>query len=236
MRVVYEMAKVKKLSRTRIQNFLNCRKCFYLEENYKLKRPSMPPFLINSAVDTLLKNEFDTYREQGKPHPYFKKVDLDAVPAKHIQLDKWRNVFQGVVHEINDVKIFGGIDDLWINPNGEYIVADYKATAKNDPPTIETKWGKAYKNQIEFYQWLLRKNGLEVSNDAYFVYCNGKKNLDAFNDKVEFDVYMIKHVGDDSWVERTILDAIECLESETIPDSSEDCEYCLYKTARDEYD
>ena len=52
---------MKKLSRTRIQNFLDCPKCFYLEENFKVKKPSFAPYLINSAVDALLKKEFDYF-------------------------------------------------------------------------------------------------------------------------------------------------------------------------------
>ncbi|SVE00069.1 uncharacterized protein METZ01_LOCUS452923, partial [marine metagenome] len=67
---------MKKLSRTRIQNFLDCPRCFYLEENMNLKRTSMPPFLINSAVDTLLKKEFDHYRALQQPHPYMEEIGL----------------------------------------------------------------------------------------------------------------------------------------------------------------
>ena len=220
--------KKKKLSRTRIQNFLNCMRCFYLEEIYGLSRVSMPPFLINSTVDSLLKKEFDLYREEQQPHPYFELCSLNAIPAQHPELNTWRNVFSGVKYMMDDVLIFGGIDDLWINSDNEYIVADYKATAKKDTPTIEGKYGKIYKNQIEFYQWLLRKNELKVSNDAYFVYCNGKKNLDRFDNKVEFDVHMIKHVGSDDWVEQTIKDAIDCLKSEEVPSASTECEHCNY--------
>ena len=115
---------MRKLSRTRIQNFLDCPKCFYLEENYKLKKPSMAPFLINSAVDHLLKKEFDYFREKKLPHPYISDAGLDAIPAQHEMLNQWINVFKGVQYilEDKDYLIFGGIDDLWINSSGQYIV------------------------------------------------------------------------------------------------------------------
>ena len=103
-----------------------------------------------------------------------------------------------------------------------------KLQPKKDVPSIEGKYGKIYKNQIEFYQWLLRKNELKVSNDAYFVYCNGKKNLERFDNKVEFDVYMIKHIGSDNWVEKTIKDAIDCLRATKVPEASPECEHCNY--------
>ncbi len=225
---------MKKLSRTRIQNYLDCPRCFYLQENMKLKKPSMPPFLINSAVDTLLKKEFDFFRELKKPHPYIEDIGLDAIPAQHKNLDMWRNVFKGVSYNLpdKDYHIFGGIDDLWINSSGEYIVVDYKATAKNDPPTLDSKWGKKYCNQIEFYQWLLRRNGLKVSNSTYFVYCNGNKHLDVFNKRVEFNIHMIEHIGNDEWVEPTIYKAIKTLENNKLPESTNDCEYCDYVIQR----
>ena len=221
---------MRKLSRTRIQNFLDCPKCFYLEENYKLKKPSMAPFLINSAVDHLLKKEFDYFREKKLPHPYISDAGLDAIPAQHEMLNQWINVFKGVQYilEDKDYLIFGGIDDLWINSSGQYIVVDYKATAKNDPPSLEGKWGKKYRNQIEIYQWLLRKNGLNVSDSSFFVYCIGRKDVDVFDNKVEFNIHMIEHVGDDSWVEPTIYKAIELLEDSNLPENAIDCEYCGY--------
>ena len=227
---------MKKLSRTRIQNFLDCPRCFYLEENINLKRTSMPPFLINSAVDALLKKEFDHYRALQQPHPYMEEIGLNAIPAQHELLDQWRHVFTGVQYQLpdKDYLLFGGIDDLWINDQKEFIVVDYKATAKKDPPTIGGKWGKKYKNQIEFYQWLLRNNGETVSDDTYFVYCNGQRNLESFNNRVEFKAEVILYVGDDSWVEETVYKAIETLESNQLPDSGSECEHCNYVRRRED--
>ncbi len=197
----------------------------------------MPPFLINSAVDTLLKNEFDHYRKEKKPHPYFSLIGLKALPAQHPMLNQWRNVFKGVQYFIKkrNFLIFGGIDDLWISETGEFIVADYKATAKKDTPSLDGKYGKKYRNQIEFYQWLLRMNGENVSDNSYFVYCNGKKDKGKFNERVEFDIHMIEHKGDDSWVEETIHNAIDCLESSFVPESDIECEYCGFHEARNNF-
>ena len=33
------------------------------------------PFNLNSAVDELLKNEFDGYREKKQPHPYMSEIN-----------------------------------------------------------------------------------------------------------------------------------------------------------------
>jgi hypothetical protein len=44
----------------------------------------------------------------------------------------------------------------------------------------------SYKRQLEVYQWLLRQNGLDVSDTGYFVYTNARIDLDGFNDRLEF--------------------------------------------------
>jgi hypothetical protein len=69
--------------------------------------------------------------------------------------------------------ITGGVDDMWVSPEGESIVVDYKATAKYTQVTLDADWQIGYRRQMEIYQWLFRKNGYKVSDTSYFVYCNG---------------------------------------------------------------
>ena len=56
------------LSRSKVELFLECARCFYLDRRLGITRPSGPPYTLNSAVDTLLKKEFDAYRAAGTPH------------------------------------------------------------------------------------------------------------------------------------------------------------------------
>ena len=188
-------------------------------------------FALNSAVDSLLKKEFDTYRTFSKKHPIQEKYKIDARPIPHKDLEKWRHNFTGVqyLHKATNFLIFGAIDDLWQNSKGEYMVVDYKATSKNEKITeLNKDWQISYKRQIEIYQWLLRKNKYKVSNTGYFVYCNGDTNKEAFDYKLEFDVTLIPYIGDDSWIEKTIFDIHKCLCNNNIPESNPDCDYCSY--------
>lgn len=84
---------------------------------------------------------------------------------------------------------------------------------------------------MEVYQWLLRRNGLTVSDTGYFVYCNGQKDRAAFDGKLEFDVTLIAYDGNDDWVEQTIIEAHRCLNAGDVPDASENCDYCAYRDA-----
>ncbi len=221
-----------KISRSKIDLFLNCPRCFYIDRKLGVSQPPGFPFAINSAVDKLLKQEFDIHRKRGTKHPLLEKYGVDAVPAKREEMDEWRENFKGVRthHTPTNLIITGAIDDLWINTNGQYIVVDYKATSKDGEITeLNKDWQESYKRQMEVYQWLLRKNGLTVSDTGYFVYCNGRTDVEVFDGKIEFDVTLIPYSGSDEWVEKTLVSIKNTLESNQLPDSGEECDFCLYR-------
>jgi len=189
------------------------------------------PFNLNSAVDQLLKSEFDHYREISQSHPLMTEYGVDAIPYRHENLESWRANFTGVtyVDPGTNFSLFGAVDDLWQdNKTGEIIVVDYKATSKKGEVTLDADWQIAYKRQMEFYQWLLRQNGLDVSNTGYFVYCNGRRDLDTFDGRLEFRVKVIPYEGSDEWIQSTIMEIHKTLNRLDIPDPNSDCEYCKY--------
>lgn len=221
-----------KLSRSKLELFIDCPRCFYLDNRLGLKRPPGYPFNLNSAVDELLKKEFDIHRAQDEQHPLQVEYGVDARPVDHKKIDTWRETFEGVrcFHKKTGLWVMGAIDDLWINSKDQYIVVDYKSTSKNGKiDKLDQDWHQSYKRQMEIYQWLLRKNNLEVSNTGYFVYANGITDKKAFDKKLEFEITLIDYIGDDSWVEKAILEAHQCLEGESLPESDSECEYCQYR-------
>ena len=133
--------------------------------------------------------------------------------------------------------VSGAIDDLWYDPETEeYIVVDYKATAKAVPVTeLDQAWQDGYKRQMEVYQWLLRCNGLQVSDRGYFVYCTGRPNEPRFGAKLEFDINLIEYVGNADWVEDILNEIKACLDSDAIPESDTNCDYCRYRKAIGDY-
>ncbi|HVU06226.1 MAG TPA: PD-(D/E)XK nuclease family protein [Candidatus Paceibacterota bacterium] len=227
-----------KLSRSKLDLFMECPLCFYLDNKLGVSRPRGPSFTLNIAVDELLKKEFDIHRAGKTAHPLMERYGVKAVPFAHKDLEDWRTNFTGIQYgdPNSGLTISGAIDDVWINPKEELIVVDYKATSKDGK--IETLsdsgWDRQYKRQMEVYQWLLRRKGFKVSDTGYFVYVNGRKDKKAFDAKLEFDVTLIEHVGDDSWVEDAIMKAKKCLDAEKLPSPSSNCEHCMYrKFARD---
>ncbi|NCN24935.1 hypothetical protein GW918_02520, partial [Candidatus Berkelbacteria bacterium] len=153
------------------------------------------------------------------------------VPFEHPDLNKWRANFTGIRyhHQSTNFIIFGAIDDIWKNDDGSFSIVDYKATSKAGEINLDAEWQIGYKRQMEIYQWLFRQNDHKVSNTGYFVYCNGKKDAVAFDAKLEFDVYLLPYVGDDSWVEGTLQAIKKCLDLDIIPPASIDCDFCQYR-------
>lgn len=222
-----------KLSRTKIQDFLDCPRCFYLDRKCGTGRPGSLPFTLNTAVDTLLKKEFDRYREQDRPHPLMVRHEIDGIPFSHPELDDWRMNMKGIqaLHEPTNFILTGAVDDLWINGAGELIVVDYKATSTSKEITLDEEYRKSYKNQMEIYQWLLRQKGFKVSKTGYFVYCNGDTSKENFEGKLEFSISVIPYIGDDSWIEPTLFMIRECLEGNICPGRKESCNFCNYRAA-----
>lgn len=222
-----------KLSRSKIDLFIECPRCFYVDNKLGTKRPSIPSFNLNIAVDELLKKEFDAHRLAGSAHPIMQKYGLKAVPFKHPQLDEWRDPFVGITytHPEHKFVVSGGVDDIWINSTGELIVVDYKATSKEGSITTlaDSSWEDQYRRQVGVYQWLLRQNGFTVSDTAYFVYCNGLKTTSAFGDKLLFETTLIPCSGSIDWIEQTLSEIKNCLDNDIYPSSAQTCEYCLYR-------
>jgi len=233
-----------KLSRSKIELYMQCPRCFWLDVRLKIKRPSSPPFRINSAIDELLKKEFDVHRHAQTVHPLTKSSGLELVPFKHDKMEEWRDALRrGISCTYTDnLLICGGVDDVWEDKTtGELVIVDYKATSKSSEVNIDSPWQISYKRQLEVYQWLFRQNGFKVSDTGYFVYANGRVDVDGFYDKIEFRTKIIPYTGNDSWIEPTLQQIKACMESEDMPpvgknimDAGKPCEFCAYARKRTE--
>ena len=127
---VYNRGSTKKfrISRSKVDDFVNCQRCFWLDRVKGVDRIRTPAFTINIAVDRLLKNEFDYYREKKERHPLFIEKKLNFIPFKDSRLDDWRQNFEGIQYYDKDLDLVftGAVDDLWLNEDTrKVIVVDY---------------------------------------------------------------------------------------------------------------
>jgi hypothetical protein len=223
------------VSRSKIALYLECPQCFYLDRKLGISRPDMPGWSLNSAVDSLLKNEFDLLREKQEPHRLMLFYRIDAVPFSHPNFHIWRDdnnqrMGASVMHKKTNLNICGIIDDIWINKkNNDLHIVDYKSTSTDYPISLDSKYKEGYKRQMEVYQWIFTQMGFPVSREGYFLFANGNKNLPGFGGKLEFESSIIPYQGDTSWIEPTILEIKQCLESNQVPESGKECQYCAWR-------
>ena len=159
---------------------------------------------------------------------------IEAVPFLHPDLPIWRDdvyhyVGASVVDEQTGFQVQGIIDDVWVSPQGELHIVDYKATSTASEISLEDEYKQAYKRQMEIYQWIFRRMGFKVSPVGYFVFANALKDRTFFEKKLEFELTILPHYGNDSWVSPTLLEMKKVLECDTLPDANPECEYCEYR-------
>ncbi len=225
-----------KMSRSKVEEYIRCPKCFVLEAKYGVKKPGGVPFTLNVAVDNLLKREFDIYRQNKEVHPLVAASGLNLIPLSHPDLDTWRANFTGVRFTTTDnhFLIFGAVDDLWVDEAGVITVVDYKATGRQEAVTSLGEGGfyDSYRRQLEIYQWLLRNNGFEVSNIGYWVYVTATQKQDRFDNNLHFEANLVSYEGSSDWVDGKLDEIYKALNSEQIPEASENCDYCKFASAR----
>ncbi len=224
-----------KLSRSKIDFYFECPRCFYLDNVLGTKRPGFPSFNLNIAVDELFKKEFDIHRSAGTKHPIIEKYNLDAVPFQHEQMDNWRDPFVGIthLHQPTELMVSGGVDDIWVTPENKLIIVDYKSTSKDGKIEAlgDSPWEMQYTRQLGVYRWLLEQNGFEVEETGYLVYANADKDQPSFNNTLVFETTLVPVKTDVDWIEPTLLEIKKCLDQKDLPAVGGKCEYCPYREA-----
>lgn len=223
------------LSRFRIEQYVACPACFWLQQVAGVPYPPMIPFLLNSATDTLLKRDFDHCREQRVAHPLMQRHGLGhLVPFEHPHMNRWRSSLHFAVeghfhtlHEPTNLLVGGGVDDIWQDPrSNELFVVDYKSTvAKADQDLAESiKLRGGYRRQMDVYQWVLRRMGFKVSNTGYFVYVAADQHTPTgmllgadHGATMTFKTAIIEYKGADTWIESSLDDIHRLLRNAVCP-------------------
>ena len=229
------------LSRSRVENFVKCPACFYLQQVKGVQFPKIPGFNINEATDILLKRDFDRYRGIST-HPFLEKRGMGhLIPYQHDDFELWTQSLHfgaegrmNTVHEETHLKIGGGLDDVWLNTKTNQLhIVDYKSTSQKSEDkeiSLDDPWKAAYKRQMDLYVWVMRRKGFDVSDVGYFLYCDGDRFSDyAFlGDEIaemQFKMSLIEYQVDHSWIESSLRGIRECLDSPFVPEHSYGCEY-----------
>jgi len=177
---------------------------------------------LNSAVDFLLKEEFDKYRAKGQVHPLILE---NKIPAKLFSnqelLNQWRNNLAGLRYydEELDATIFGAVDDILEFEGGKLAALDYKSTGSSIANVYDR-----FQIQLDVYTYLLEKNGFKTPRKGYLAFYIVEKNS-GFEGKLPFRKEMCEIDTNPDDVPELFRDAVTLLRQTDPPLHSPDCKF-----------
>jgi len=210
------------LSPNSLNLYYECPLCFWLEKRMGIKRPQPYPYALNSAVDILLKEEFDKYRKKRELHPLLVAYNIPAklFPNQKL-LDEWRNNRKGIRYydaEL-DATLFGAVDDVLEFSDGKLAPMDYKSTGSKTANVYDR-----FQLQMDVYTFLLEKNGYKtIRKGCLAFYVVDKEN--GFNDRLPFKKEIIIIDTDSSYVQGLFAEAVTFLRNDAPSAHSQDCKY-----------
>jgi len=210
------------LSPNSLNLFLECPHCFWLDKNLGIKRPPPYPYALNSAVDALLKEEFDTYRNNSLPHPLLEENNIKAHLFKNQKLlNQWRNNLAGIRYFDQDLKatLFGAVDDVLEFDDNRLAPLDYKSTGSSTANIYDR-----FQLQLDTYAFLMEKNGFHTVGKGYLAFYIVDKSR-GFIDRLPFRKELLEIETNPSDIYEIFKDAVNVLRQESPPPHSLDCQF-----------
>ena len=211
-----------KLSPSSLSLLKECPKCFWLHFNKNIKRPEGIFPSLPAGMDRILKAHFDSFRDKGLLPPELEQLNGHVKLFDNIELLKvWRNNLKGIQWNDENGNLFkGAIDNLLVKAK-KLIVLDYKT--RGFPLKEDTH--EHYQDQVDIYNFLLRKNNYETENYAYLLFYHPDKvNAEG---EILFHTDLIKMSISIGNAEKIIKNALKTLEG-NMPNCAEECEFCKW--------
>jgi hypothetical protein len=207
------------LSSTTLSLLKDCPRCFWLQFNKGVLRPATLFPSLPNGMDRVLKVYFDDFRGKGVP-PELLKNDIDAfLFSDKEQLEEWRDYKRGLKYFDAEGNLLRGMVDDLLEREGKLIVLDFKTRGypcKDDSHTY-------YQDQLNIYNFLLRKQGLETENYAYLLFYSPEKVNS--NGDIHFKTELKKVMTNAAEGGRLFTDAIKLLKG-SIPEANPECGFC----------
>lgn len=198
----------------------DCPRCFWLHQNKVWKRPNGIFPTLPSGMDRILKIHFDKFMEQDKLPPELCE-DEDCIGMK-IFNDKekmkiWQSNFKGIQFtDKNGNMLRGAVDNILVKGE-KLIVIDYKTRGY----PLKENTAAFSQNQLDTYNFLLRKNGYETEDYTFLLFYIPREVMAT--GEVIFDTELVKMEVDVKSAEKVWKKALKLLNGDC---PSECCEWC----------
>jgi len=210
-----------KLSPSKLNLFLECPLCFWLE-NQGIHRPSGAFPSLPGGMDRKIKDYFDKYRAKGLLPPELGGKVRGKLFNNFQVLNEWRDNKRGLrwIDENGDI-LMGAIDDCLVDGEN-FIIIDFKTYGGSEIADEKIEY---YQNQLNVYALLLEKNGFKHPGFAYLIFFLPQEVRE--HGVVKFDIIVKKvsvHPGD---ALKVFKNAIRVLRGKR-PQKHSECEYCAW--------
>jgi|SRR3989338_5556239 len=209
-----------KFSPSSLSLLKDCPRCFWLHFNKNIQRPDSIFPSLPSGMDKVLKEHFDYFHKEGKLPP---ELDLDGVMLFNDEelLKVWQNNRKGIQWTDENGNLLKGAVDILLQKGKKLIVLDFKT--RGFPVKEDTHLH--YKDQLDIYNFLLRKNGYATEDYSYLLFYHPQKVHQ--NGDVDFHKHLVKMDVSIKNAEKVFRDALAVLERE-IPKAAEECGFCKW--------
>ena len=208
-----------KFSPSSLSLLKDCPRCFWLQFNKGIKRPDTIFPSLPSGMDRILKAYFDSFGEALPP--VLKELKGVKLFNNKELLDIWRNNFKGIPWTDEEGNLFRGAVDCLLKKKNKLIVLDFKT--RGYPVKEDTT--EHYKDQLDIYNFLLRKNNYETEDYSYLLFYHPEK-VNKKGDVV-FNTDLIKMPVNIKNAEKIFREAVNILKK-PMPKPSEDCGFCKW--------
>jgi hypothetical protein len=213
-----------KFSPSSLSILKDCPRCFWLQFRKGLIRPAGIFPSLPSGMDRILKEHFDSYMRKGELPPSLLKLKGEVrLFDDEEKLKKWRNNFAGVSWTDPEGNILHGALDNVLRKGEKLIVLDYKT--RGFPLKEDT--AAHYQEQLDIYNFLLRKNGHETEDYSYLLFYHPNKV--AENGDIIFHTDLVQMKTDAKNAEVILKKALGVLSADTPPPAAKECEYCGHR-------
>jgi len=225
------------LSKTAIDKFLSCPRCFFLKYRHKLDQPEMISSKLWKGCERVTIAHYEKHRQaKTTPPNLIGQVPEGAIPYQgdRIDLKSLRYWGKGLRFEVDGVLVSTALDDMlqWESAGGRrYAVVDYKSKSK---ATDEKATAQLYQTQADIFDLAANTNEYPTDGFVYFDYhfpIEIERGEQPGNTFQRWGSQVIALNVDHARIKKIILDAAACLDSE-IPDSGEKCPVCSYVSER----
>lgn len=209
------------LSPSSLSLMKECKRCFWLEKHGVWKRPLGIFPSLPSGMDSILKKHFDKFRDKGSLPPELAKSECKDMGCELFddveKMKIWRNNLKGIRYiDEKGNTLHGAVDNI-LKKGKKLIVLDYKTRGFQ----LKEDTHEHYRDQLNIYNFLLRKNNYETEDFAFLLFYVPSEVLET--GEVIFETTLKKLKVDVKSAENLFEDAISLLNSEC---PKEGCEWC----------